>query len=93
MHEFADALNLGGIILEIIGFGLLLGRLRTWLRRKYAKALSELEKEGKGAPLGASDEIIDSATSKTWKKIEVIGIPLVMTGLFFQGLSLIFHVE
>lgn len=93
MHEHTDILNLIGIALEIVGFIIILPHLKRWLRRKLHRSLQEVEKESKGAPLGIeeSDEIVSNVTNRYWKKIENIGIPLVIAGLFFQGLSTLFH--
>ena len=93
LHEFTDTLNLIGIGFEIAGFVIILPHLKRWLRRKLHRSLQEVEKESEGAPLGIeeSDEIVSNVVNRYRKKIENIGIPLVITGLFFQGLSTLFH--
>jgi len=93
LHESTDILNLIGITFEIAGFIIILPHLKRWLRRKLHRSLQEVEKESEGGPLGIeeSDEIVTNITNRYWKKIENIGIPLVIIGLFFQGLSTLFH--
>jgi len=77
--------------LEIIGFGLLLARFKNWIRRRVSQNLEDLEKQGLGAPVGASNEIVDNITNSYWKGIENLAIPLVIFGLFFQALAVFFH--
>ena len=91
MHEYVDYLNLSGIILEIIGFALLLTRLKNWIQNRYTKIYDKIEQEGEGAPVGASDEIIENVTNRLWNHIENFAIPLVIFGLFFQGLAIFLH--
>jgi len=91
LHELTDTLNLIGIIFEIFGFVIILPYIFRWLQRRTFKTLDELDKEGQGAPVGVSDEILNSITNRKWGKIQNIGVPLVIIGLVFQGLSTIFH--
>jgi len=93
MHEFTDTLNLIGISLEIIGFAIILPHIKRWLQKRIHKLAEEAEKESEGAPLGIheSHEVVTNTVNIYWKKLENIGIPLVILGLFFQGLSTLFH--
>ena len=155
-------LNLGGIILEVLGFGLLLPRVLKWVRKnepifvqyfpelyalvknsvnkKSQESIDDIIKEcgfetkeesrglvynkdderykigekfyefhdkwyGKVTPITNGqfkeevqelarwlDEFkIENKKRLKSKVVEAIGIPLVMTGLFFQGLAIIFH--
>lgn len=94
MHELTNIenlLNMTGIILEIVGFALLLSKLRVWIRNRYAKNLTAKAQEAEGAYTGPPNRTIDNATKKTWKHIENLAIPLVIFGLFFQGLAIFLH--
>jgi len=89
----ADSLNLFGIALEIVGFAIILPHIKRWLHKRIHRLAEEADKESEGAPLGIdeSHEVVTNVLNKYWKKLENVGIPLVIIGLFFQGMSTYFH--
>jgi len=96
LHEIPfseNILNLIGIGLEIIGFIIILPHIKRWLQKRILRLANEAEKEHPGAPLGIdeSHEVVVNTVNIYWRKLENIGIPLVITGLAFQGLSLFIH--
>lgn len=93
LHEFTDTLNLIGIILEIAGFSIILPHIKRWLHNRLHKVAVQADKESKGASLGIDKdhEVVTKSLNYYWKKMENIGIPLVIAGLVFQGLSTWFH--
>ena len=92
LTNIENLLNLTGIMLEIVGFALLLSKFREWIRVRHEKKLTEKSKESEGAYIGPPpDYIIDDVTKTTWNFIESFAIPLVLFGLAFQGLSLFIH--
>lgn len=93
MHEFTDSLNLIGISFEVIGFVTILPQLKRALTKRIHKLAEKADRENYGASIGIdeSHEVVTNTVNTYWKKLENIGIPLVIMGLFFQGFSTLLH--
>ena len=72
---------------------IILPHIKRWLHNRLHKIAIEADKESEGASLGIDKdhEVVTKSLNYYWKKMENIGIHLVILGLIFQGLSTWFH--
>lgn len=96
MLELWDYFNIGGILLEIFGFALLLEKIKNWFQTKLDIRYSSLSQDYMDASNADKfyakdmhERLTKFNSTYEQKKRENIGIILVIVGLIGQLLALI----